>query len=388
MNSLVKTILIALTLTTSWLNTAKAAWFEASGQAIIHNGNKELARQQATHEAIRQALLFAGASVRSVQNMVDGLLNDDRFEIRATGEVASVELIDEIYQNDLVTITIRADIFPQENICSASDYRKNIATTYFSIKNRHHASVGNLHNIAKPISKMIFDEFGTYSKFSYISNVEPYTFVPHPDEMAMQAMHLAEKNGAQFVLLGNIVELSVEKSDKDYMDYVTFWESKQPLRNFGLEISLVDGSTGDVLLQHSFNTAGTWQFDLHEDIDPNSKRLWKSSFGQSIKKVVEELALKVDDTISCLPSYGRVLEVRNNQIATNIGSLQGVQRGDELQVFQMRQFYTPSGMPHYQYDIHPAKMIVANVYPNSAILRTTDGTPMLNIQPNDFVVRR
>ncbi|MFT5313041.1 MAG: hypothetical protein ACI8Z9_001525, partial [Paraglaciecola sp.] len=53
-------------------------WFEASGQAVIKNGNKEVARQRATQEAIKQALLFAGASVDSVQHMANGLLQDDR----------------------------------------------------------------------------------------------------------------------------------------------------------------------------------------------------------------------------------------------------------------------------------------------------------------------
>ena len=79
---------------------AVAIWFEATGQAIIHNGEKEAARQQTTQEAIKQALLFSGASVKSIQSLANGLLEDDRFEIRASGEVNNIELIDEIYYDD------------------------------------------------------------------------------------------------------------------------------------------------------------------------------------------------------------------------------------------------------------------------------------------------
>lgn len=62
---------------------ARAIWFEASGQAVVHNGDKRHARKMATQEAIKQALMFAGARVNSVQHLADGLLQDDRLEIRS-----------------------------------------------------------------------------------------------------------------------------------------------------------------------------------------------------------------------------------------------------------------------------------------------------------------
>jgi hypothetical protein len=51
-------------------------------------------------------------------------VEDDRFEIRASGEVNNIELINEIYNDDYVTVSIRADIFPQFALCSVSDYKK------------------------------------------------------------------------------------------------------------------------------------------------------------------------------------------------------------------------------------------------------------------------
>ena len=145
---------------------ALAVWFEATGQAVINNGEKEAARQQATQEAIKQALLFSGASVKSIQSLANGLLEDDRFEIRASGEVNNIELIDEIYHDDYVTVSIRADIFPQEALCSASDYKKNIVTTWYSIKKRQQAAVGNLYNFGKVLAEKVQEETQNYSKYS------------------------------------------------------------------------------------------------------------------------------------------------------------------------------------------------------------------------------
>lgn len=365
-----------------------AAWFEATGQAIIYNGNKELARQQATQEAIRQAILFSGASVRSVQSMADGLLQDDRFEIRSAGEVASVELIDEVYRDNYVSISIRADIFPQENECSASDYRKSIVTSYFHLENYSQAAVGNMFSIAKPLSMMLQSEFSTYSKYAYINKVEPFAFYPTVDEMKSQAMKLAQKNNSQFVLMGTVQELSVEPVNTTYLDYVTFWETEYPLRNVAIKATLIDGATGETLFEKTFKSTAPWQFDMHASIDVNSDKLWKSSFGSSVKDIIQRMALDIDEAVSCIPSYGRILAVGNNQISASIGREQGVKQGDLLSVFQIKQFFTPTGMPQYQYQVHPAEVIVAQVFHNSSILRVQDGTPLANIQANDFVVRK
>ena len=165
---------------------SNAAWYEATGQAVIHQGNKELARQKATQEAIRQALLFAGASVRSVQQMTDGLLEDENLEIRASGEVSRIELISEHYYDDFIEVAIRADIFSQEKQCSASDYKKSIGTSKFHFSAIRQSSNGGLSGLAMPLTQRIQSAFDKYSKYSMISAIEPYTFFPRKEELKIQ----------------------------------------------------------------------------------------------------------------------------------------------------------------------------------------------------------
>lgn len=366
----------------------QAAWFEATGQAIIHNGNKELARQQATQEAIRQALLFAGASVRSVQQMADGLLQDERFEVRASGEVSKVELINEQYHGDYVEIAIRADIFPQERECSASDYKKSIATTHLHMSARHHAAVGGLYDITDPLAELVRMGFEYHARHAMITQIEPYSFYPKHEQFKSQIMMMSEKTGAQFILLGDIVELSVANTDTTYLDYATFWKNSSPIRNIGIKFQLMDGATGDVLLNKTYRASAVWQFDLHQTLDVHSKALWQSPFGNAIRGMINELTSDADELLACKPAHGRVIGLFDNALTVNIGSKQGVQKGDELSVFQMRQFFTPSGAPHFQYNVHPSTLTVSKVFFDSAVLRIENNGPLANIQPNDFVVRQ
>jgi hypothetical protein len=76
-------------------------------------------------------------------------VEDDRFEIRASGEVNNIELINEIYNDDYVTVSIRADIFPQFALCSASDYIKNIVTTWYNFKNGNKMPLATFTTLAK-----------------------------------------------------------------------------------------------------------------------------------------------------------------------------------------------------------------------------------------------
>lgn len=368
--------------------TASAIWFEASGQAVITNGNKQLARQEATQEAIKQALLFSGASVTSVQSMAQGLLQDDRFEVRSSGEVSDIELINETYEGDVVTVSIRADIFPQDMQCQAADYKKNIVTAWLPLANRQQATIGNVFGIGKPIAGMLKEEFNTYARYTHVSGVQPNYLSPNMPKLSRKAMDLARKEQAQFVVLGEIQNLSVDEPETSYADYLTFWNKSSVMRHIAIHVKLIDGATGELLMDNVFRGEAQWPFDRFESLDVNSAKLWRSSFGAGVKQVVQSIAQQVDETLSCLPSYGRIIQVQNNQLSANIGASQGVKQGDQLKIFQMKQFFSVDGTAHYQYDIHPTTVQVAKVYHGHSILRPIGGVPLANIQPNDYVVRQ
>jgi hypothetical protein len=364
---------------------ALAIWFEATGQAIIHDGEKEAARQQATQEAIKQALLFSGASVRSIQSLTNGLLKDDRFEIRASGEVNNIELINEIYHDDYVTVSIRADIFPQEALCSASDYKKNIVTTWYNINKRQQAAVGNLYDFGKVLAERIQKESQNHAMFSFISRVEPYYLNPLDKEKKTTAFSLARKTDAQYVLFGEIVEFGVETTKTSGL---AFWKGDQSKRNLELSFSMYDGNTGERVFQNTQNMTTLWGFDPHMPIDSNSRQLWDSTFGLETEKVIQSLVQSIDESVSCLPTYGQVLNVSGESLIINIGKHNGVKQGDKLTLFQVNQFYDAQNFSHRQYQLHPEEVVVRQVYAETSVVASVTGAPLANIQPNDFVARR
>jgi hypothetical protein len=365
--------------------SALAIWFEATGQAVINNGEKEAARHQATQEAIKQALLFSGASVKSVQSLTNGLLEDDRFEIRASGEINNIELIDEIYHDDYVTVSIRADIFPQEALCSASDYKKNIVTTWYNINKRQQAAVGNLYDFGKVLAEKLQEEAKNHAKFSFIHSVEPYYLSPPDKEKKSIAFSLANKTDAQYVLFGEILEFGVETSENLGLK---FWKSDQSKRNLSLSFSMYDGNTGEMVFQNTQNMSAQWDFDQHKSINSNSRQLWDSTFGLETEKVIQSAVQSIDESVSCLPAFGRVINVAGESLNINIGKYNGVKQGDKLTLFQVNQFFDAKNSPHRQFRLHPEEVVVRQVFAETAVVASVTGAPLANIQPNDFVARR
>lgn len=362
-----------------------AIWFEATGQAVIHNGEKEAARQQATQEAIKQALLFSGASVKSIQSLTNGLLEDDRFEVRASGEVNNIELVDEIYHDDYVTVSIRADIFPQEALCSASDYKKNILTTWYGINKRQQAAVGNLYDFGKVLAEKLQLEAQNHAKYSFINRVEPYYLNPADKEKKSTAFSLAQKTNAQYVLFGEIVEFGVETTKTSGL---AFWKSDQSKRNLTLSFSMYDGNSGEMVFQKTQNISALWDFDPYRSIDSNSQQLWDSTFGSATEKLIQSTVQLIDEAVSCLPAYGRVLNVASESLSINIGKHNGVKQGDKLTLFQVNQFFDAQNLSHRQFRLHPEQVVVRQVFAETAVVASLTGAPLANIQPNDFVARR
>lgn len=361
-----------------------AAWFQASGQAVIVNGDKSLARQQATQEAIKQALLFAGASVTSVQQLTNGLLKDDRLEVRATGEVNAIELIDEIYHSDYITVSIRADIFPQESRCSASDYKKTLVTAHMPFTNSAQTKDGNLSALSAAAMARLPDIFSLIAPQVMIKEIVDEKYNWESSSVQDQVHELARKADAQYVLAITALDVSVNRPESS----LAFWRDSSAERTFAIRIRVFDGMSAKLVLDTTRSTTAPWPLDRFSSVDVYSAAFWQSSYGKVITTSFESAIEEINDTLSCKEAVGRVLNVANNQLQINLGEEHHVKRGDSLYLYQTRQLIDPFGQSYLQHVLHPTKVIVSDVYASTATVTSTDGSLLANIQPNDFVAKR
>ncbi len=364
---------------------AQAAWFSATGQAVVINGDKNGARKEATEEAIKQALLFAGASVRSVQQMTNGLLMDDHLEIRATGEVNTIQLIDEVYQDGIVSVSIRADIFAQETSCSAADYTKKLSTTYFPIRFAAQASDGQVQALGK-VSALKFKEMmDKLTPSMTVSHVEPYVFEWQKADVSLQAQSLANKTNTQYVITMVIDDISVQRFEASAFNP---FQGSSSVRSFNFTLSLINGATGQSLYSQQYESVTPWTYEFNKTVDVASQAFWRGQYGKNISNMLQKSITDLEEFAMCQPTMGRVLAVANNQLQINLGRTHQVQAGDQLTLFNVKQVTDTFGQQYRQFELHPTKLVVRQVYSDTATVEASDRSLLGNVQPNDYVSRQ
>ncbi|OFI34549.1 hypothetical protein BFC17_13190 [Alteromonas lipolytica] len=363
-----------------------AAWYETQGQAAVYNGNKIQAKHQATQEALRQAMLFAGASVRSVQQLTDGLLNKEQMEISSTGEVRQLELISESWHDDAVTVRIRADIFPAARQCSAATFSKTIATSYFPMLEPQHAQDGQVQELGRLVTSQIKREFDRSAEFAVISVVEPYTVQWQSRQIRDQATALATQTKSQFVLTGIIEDLSVFRPQPNRL---AFWEDDTAMRNFRLKVELIDGVNGAPLLEKTYEAESEWEFDRFAQVDASSNHFWQSAYGKALQHQLQQLQSDVDEVLACVPATGRVISISaGNELNISLGRQHGLKVGDTLSVYQVQEVTDYRGVKFLQYHLYPSEVEVIEAYADNARVKAVNDDFLANIQANDFVAKR
>jgi hypothetical protein len=364
---------------------AHSAWFSATGQAVVINGDKNSARKEATEEAIKQALLFAGASVRSVQQMTNGLLMNDHLEIRSTGEVNTIKLIDEVYRDGIVSVSIRADIFAQEASCSAADYTKKLSSTYFPIRFAAQASDGQVQALGKVSALKFKDMLSKLTSSMTVSHIEPYVFEWHKANVSEQAQSLANKSNTQYVITIIIDDISVQRFEASAFNP---FKSGSSVRSFNFTLSLINGATGQALYSQQYESVTPWEYDFTHTVDVASQGFWRSQYGQNVQRLLQKSITDLEEFAICQPTMGRVLAVANNQLQINLGRAHQVQAGDQLTLFNVRQITDTFGQQYRQFELHPTKLVVRDVFSDTATVEAVDRSLLGGVQPNDYVSRQ
>ncbi len=384
-------IYILVFITTFYSSSLFAQWYEAQGHAVIKQGNKQTARQQAMQQALKKALLVAGASVSSVQQVVNGLLTEDQLSVRASGEVDSVEIISENYQDNEVTVTIRADIFPQEAQCSSASYKKTVLLTRSYLRHRQQANIGSIYAIDKVLVEHLANTLSEQSQFvSYQTALNqrlPFSKLQlstNHEPLKQLAMSLATISDSQFVLFSEINDVSF---GRDVQNSWQFWQEDQFERQFNVSFYLFNGENGELAFSKQYQGKALWPFSKRENIDVNSATFWQTDYGQMIENLLNQTVMDLDEQLACQTTRGKIVQVNGNEIMINLGAKHGVKIGDRFSLLHWHNFTADNGKTYAGYNISPYEVEITQVTAESAIAHSIDDGLLGNIQINDFAVK-
>ena len=135
--------------------------YRGPGQCRHSGGDEVYAREQATRDALRQALLASGASVSSIQRLENGSLRSEQIQIRSGGDIRQYRLKREEVRNGRMYITLVADIQAERQICQTQHYAKDLTLVRLRMRYPDQASTGALDDMPADLSRRLFETLAT-----------------------------------------------------------------------------------------------------------------------------------------------------------------------------------------------------------------------------------
>ncbi|EWH09936.1 lipoprotein [Catenovulum agarivorans DS-2] len=371
--------------------SATAAWYQASASSRVINGNIAQARQAAIEEAVKQTLLFSGASITSSQQVTNGLLTQDMFMVRSSGVVNEIELLDETIHKGELSVTVRADIFADTRQCYASDYKKAITVLPLQIRHNEHAKIGGLYQLGMVLGEQIYQKMTSHSQ-----NVEVRDFYQNPildtqenkkdqvssNQAPVILQQIARQTDSQLVISGELVDLSIGSTSNK----LTQWLSNETAeRFFEMRLYLHDALTGERLQQFDYFAQTMWEFDLKQRVDLTSRRFWYSAYGQIIQQSVAKAVAEIDGSLACVSAKARIIDVDAHQVRFNLGRNNNVQAGDIFTILHQASFVDKNGISRPHFIVSRHQIEVTQVYGQSAIAVSQNKELLANIQAGDVV---
>jgi hypothetical protein len=360
---------------------AHAQWYETTGRAPIRQGDEATARAQATEDAVKRALLFAGVSVRSVQQVTDGLLTQESLQVESSGEVQNVQLVTETTRDGYFEVTIRADIEPAEAICPTLAYRKKLLITPFRLANPEQAIVGDLFNIGKVSGKVFsskLEEVGHSSWPAAYNNPIDVTALSYLERKALQ-----QQLGARYILTASIDDVSLGGSTGTNW---TFWTDADRDRYYHLQVQVFDLAEERTVFSQKYQTTSTWTFRKSTEMDPGYHRFWETTYGQAAERILNAAAMDVEEAIRCEPLQAEVTQVKENKVLLSIGKAHGAQIGDTFKLVHRREVPDSFGRIQPLLAVTELTVRITQLSSEAAWAESVGSQLLANIQAGDLAM--
>ena len=163
------------------------------------------------------------------------------------------------------------------------------------------------------------------------------------DPVRQQVMKLANDLGVQFVVAGEILDMSVGKPDVGFFGLMTSFVAGENLlakekRNLVVALNIYDGGTGALIKRQTFAD------DVYVDANSSSHRkslskaFFSTYYGKRMTKMFHQQGDFFLSALDCIPMRAKVVAVDDSTVTIDAGIESLILSGDKLQIFRRKYF--------------------------------------------------
>lgn len=377
-----------------------AEWIQVTGKASLSHGRYDLAREQATKDALRQAIYQYGMRVDSHQTIQNGQVKEDTLNLSSRAQVKQSVVHSETEEDGYLLLTLNVDIAEQA-LCEASQaslYKKKVAVLGFSLQQLEQVNIGGLEDIERGVASQLsqalheIDQLVVYEQSQVAMHKDLRNAPSHYTEQLTltHAADYAKQAGVQFVVSGVIRDLSLEDSNAFSTSY---WGKLKRLvnqanqkRRFVVDLFVHDGFSGAIVWQKQLSTQGKWDRDISDKVGFASPEFLNEEYGQQVAKLIKNMAEHISEQLHCQPFMTRISRVEGKTLHFSSGASSGIRPGDTFAIYRTSNFYDSDRLSGVDLENVKTALTVSQVHPNFASGTISVDPGRLNIQEDDLLV--
>lgn len=237
---------------------------------------------------------------------------------------------------------------PRHSQCANPNrLHKSLAITAFTRLSPHTSNAGNLYaaeqGFPQRVQALLADD-GYLSPSVLAQGFGPASLTPA--QRKRQAQDIARAQQAQFVVSGQITNMSMFAPDTTYnpsvvraaantlYDLSGFHGLDARTRVFAIDMELRDGFTGELLLQQHYQATGVW--NKRRPMGFDAPAFWQTPYGKQVHRVAEAMRDDIAKAIECQP-FMATIDARPGQVQVLLhgGANNGLRAGDSLRLYQL-----------------------------------------------------
>lgn len=391
------TPLIVLLLASMAAGPTFAATVIAEGRSSI-GSDLAAARSNAIEDAARNALLQTSARVSSRTQVSEGTAVHDNITLSGEGRIESLEVLNESYNHELYSVTIRAKVEPDNNACPVK-YSKSVLITAFHQEHPSSTRVGELSNVDTELATTLAERL--YPNYNLQIQTQPELLLASSNrlmsnhyELFNAVQQVANQYQAQYVLTGSIIDMSMvdpngyyrqnllSRSTNRVTSTVKGWVGADPKdirqRQFAFRLMMHDGVTGARIFEKTYTTEGVWNASYAARTGFASPGFWKTDYGQATSELIDKAVADVGSKVHC-QTFMAPLKVSayDNNVYLLAGANSGVKVGDSFHVYaqgsapfaNIQHFGTMTLSPvsYKKLDTTEVKLTITQIYPSYSV---------------------
>ena len=381
--------IIALSALLCISGSAYAGWHTVTGSAavLVSVGN---ARDAAVNDAIRNAMLEAGAQVTTVQDFRDGVLGSGGTKVQSAVPVRKVVVVSEQNTRGRVEVVVKVLLDESRvSTCAASSIKKAVLplTFVYADQNAYQGSAG-IDNINKELSRAVFSHIAKSPSLlmrPQSNAVLRGTLGPSsPDQLLQDEIISASRQGnAQFLITGSINTAAAADAGNGVLDKLFY----QRTRTLSFGVNVYDAKDGMCVFSKQYDMVADWPFKQGQYIDMRSELFAGSDFGRRMNDLAKRAAEDVTGLLQCRSVQAEIIDIEDDGFIINLGSENGIRRGMKFAIEQYSEGYDPDGRSFSQSERASGTYTVQRVDRNTAFLKSNSlDDNLLNIRLHDLAV--